>query len=346
MSFKKLFKSVVVLLVMFTVLGCNDNSPAVPEKQQLMFNGFTMGPIVYTVKFVSNKDEIEQLDFAKKVDDLLVEINAKMSTYDPNSEVSIFNRSIADMPVPVSTELEFVLAESIRLANMTQGTLDISVGPLVNLWSFGPEKRVETVPSDDRIAETKRHIGIEKLILNKHQISKTDPKLYIDLSAIAKGYAVDRVAELLEQYGIVDYLVDIGGEMRVNGLKDDNTPWRVAIEKPDASTRAVQQVIIPGNHAVATSGDYRNYFEKDGIRYSHTIDPETGKPINHKLVSVTVIHASAMTADGLATAIEVMGPDVGFEFAKQHNLAVYLIEKTDDGFVELSTEQFQQFLAK
>ncbi|WP_394176490.1 FAD:protein FMN transferase [Thalassotalea litorea] len=321
------------------------NDASLQQQQELQFSGYTMGPIVYTVKLIANKQEVERSDLASEVDELLVSLNKKMSTWDKSSELSLINQGSAEQTYHVSEELLVVLSESKRLATLTQGSLDVTVGPLVNLWSFGPENRPEKVPSEQEIADAKSRVGINKMTLQGDALRKQQA-LYIDLSAIAKGYAVDKVAELLEQRGYVNYLVDIGGEMRIKGNKIDNKPWRIAVEKPVSGTRAVQKVIMPGDNAVATSGDYRNYFEVDGVRYSHTIDPATGWPIDHKLVSVTVVHPSAMTADGLATAIEVMGPEKGLQFAKQHRLAVYLISKTDDGFLEHSTDAFEQLVAE
>ena len=342
-----IFKHVFVFSLLFLLIACGDQKVAEQDTQdELMLSGYTMGPIVYSVKLMGDKTEVEKLQLAKQVDDLLVKINKQMSTYDKTSELSLFNQHQGHDSRSVSKELEQVLAESIRLAQVSEGALDVTVGPLVNLWSFGPENRAETVPSAELIAQKKAQIGIEKIRLIDGQLSKIDDNVYVDLSAIAKGFAVDKVAELLEANGFHHYLVDIGGEMRLKGGKANGQSWVVAVQKPSAGTRAVQKVIIPGDNAVATSGDYRNYFEENGVRYSHTIDPESGWPISHRLVSVTVIHPSAMTADGLATAIEVMGPEKGYEFAKANALAVYLITKTDDGFSEQATEQFNQYFAK
>lgn len=343
----KLFRSIFVLIVLSLTLACSEPEQAgQSDLKELQLTGYTMGPIVYTVKLVASEEQVKESNLAKQVDDLLIKINAQMSTYDKYSELSKFNQYQGSEPRQTSKELAQVLGESIRLAQLTDGTLDVTVGPLVNLWSFGPENRTEQVPSKDLIAQTKQHIGIEKITLDSGMLSKSDPKVYVDLSAIAKGFAVDKVAELLEANGYHNYLVDIGGEMRLQGIKTNGEQWRIAVEKPISGERTVQKVIIPGDNAVATSGDYRNYFEENGIRYSHTIDPQSGWPISHKLVSVTVVHPSSMTADGLATAIEVMGPEKGFEFAKANQLAVYLISKSESGFTEYSTDQFKQLIAK
>ncbi|TKB45060.1 FAD:protein FMN transferase [Thalassotalea mangrovi] len=347
----RFFKYPILLLLTTTfLLACTEPQQKTVDDtsrlQELQITGYTMGPIVYTVKLIANKQQVEESNLAADVDELLVSLNKKMSTWDKASELSLINQGSAGKTYTISDELLVVLNESVRLAQLTQGSLDVTVGPLVNLWSFGPENRPETIPSEQEIAAAMDKTGINKLNLQGNVLRKQQDELYVDLSAIAKGYAVDKVAELLEQKGYHDYLVDIGGEMRIKGNKIDNKSWRIAVEKPISGTRAVQKVIIPGDNAVATSGDYRNYFEVDGVRYSHTIDPASGWPINHKLVSVTVVHPSAMTADGLATAIEVMGPEKGFTFAQQHRLAVYLISKTEQGFQEQSTDAFEQLIAE
>lgn len=168
----------------------------------------------------------------------------------------------------------------------------------------------------------------------------------MDLSAIAKGFGVDKVAEYLESQGARNYLVEIGGELRINGVNGKGHPWRVAIEKPTVNAGSVQEVILPGDNGVATSGEYRNYYELDGKRFSHTMDPLTGKPIQHRLVSVTVIHPSCMTADGLATVFMVMGPEKSLAYAKERGLAIFTITKTDDGFEEAYSDAFKPYLVK
>lgn len=232
----------------------------------------------------------------------------------------------------------------MRLGQLSGGKLDITVGPLVNLWGFGPEARPEVVPSEALLETTRANSGLQHLTLEKNKLSKAIPELYIDLSTIAKGYGVDVVAELIESQGIENYLVEIGGEMRLKGFKASGVLWHIAIEKPISSERSVQQIVVPGNNAVATSGDYRIYFEQDGQRFSHIIDPHTGKPINHKLVSVTVIHPSSMTADGLSTAMMVMGEKEAYRFAQENNIAAYFISKTENGFREQITVKFMPYM--
>ncbi|GLS89269.1 thiamin biosynthesis lipoprotein ApbE [Psychromonas marina] len=276
-----------------------------------------------------------------EIDKKLELVNDQMSTYRPDSELSRFNKAQASLTV--SPETAYVVQASLTLFEQSQGAFDVTVGPLVNLWGFGPDKKPTKVPSTEVIQSRQKFVGSQYLSIRGNTLYKTIPELYVDLSSIAKGYGVDVVAEYLQEIGINNYLVDIGGELRAKGKKPGNKQWTLAIERPSAGQN-VQRLIQVGDNSIATSGDYRNYYEYDGIRYSHTIDPKTGKPINHKLVSVTVIHESSMMADALATAITVLGPEDGFVFAEKNNLAVFLIVKQGDEFVEHVSAEFKPYL--
>ncbi|MFD2164843.1 FAD:protein FMN transferase [Thalassotalea euphylliae] len=312
-------------------------------KQEFLLQGSTMGT-TYNIKVVAKKDAYDLATLQQDIDAALVQVNNEMSTYQKDSEISTFNQSSGEQPLSISPGFRTVLVEALRLGDITNGMLDVTVGPLVNLWGFGPDYKPERVPTPEEQASARARIGLEKIILDETGLSKTQPDIYLDLSTIAKGWGVDVVADLLEGKGINNYLVEIGGEMRLKGFKANGTLWHIAVEKPVTSERSVHQVVVPQDNAVATSGDYRNYIEVDGKRYSHIINPETGLPIDHKLVSVTVIHPSSMTADGLSTAIMVMGPEKGLAFAKAQDLAVMMIVKTDDGFEEINTVKFLPYL--
>lgn len=333
------------MLLTISVAACFPSNNS--AKTEVLLQGRTMGT-TYSIKVVTTIERVASLKLQEKIDVALVQVNDEMSTYLSSSEISRFNHSTSTAPVEISDGFARVLQESMRLGQLSSGKLDITVGPLVNLWGFGPEQRPETVPNDEVLADTRARIGLKNLHLHGNTLSKDIPNLYIDLSTTAKGYGVDVVAELIEANGIVDYLVEIGGEMRLKGFKHTGELWAIAIEKPILDTsgeqRAVHQVIIPKDNAVATSGDYRNYFEVEGQRFSHIIDPATGKPIDHNLVSVTVISSSSMTADGLSTALMVMGPDEGLKFAQEHELAALFISKTEHGFKEAFTVKFRQYL--
>jgi thiamine biosynthesis lipoprotein len=211
----------------------------------------------------------------------------------------------------------------------------------VNLWGFGPQQRPETVPSESEIESIRDYVGLDKIVLSETTLTKRHPLVYVDLSTIAKGYAVDELANMLIGHGIVNFLVEIGGEMRVKGQKGNRQPWRIAIEKPVTNERAIQQIVSIGDNAVATSGDYRNYYEENGVRYSHLIDPVTGKPIQHDTVAVTVVNHSSMVADGLATAFMVMDWQQAMDLCESNNIAALLIRKEGDAFKEYRSTAFE-----
>jgi thiamine biosynthesis lipoprotein len=310
--------------------------------QESYLTGPTMGT-TYNIKFVT-VDKLDEKILKEQIDQLLLDINQLMSTYIKDSELSQFNQWKSIEPFPMSLQTIEVLKEAKRLGKISGGLLDVTVGPLVNLWGFGPQSRPEKIPSDKLIQATRQLVGLEKLIIGPTWASKTNPNLYVDLSTIAKGYAVDQITQLLQTYKIENLLVEIGGEMRLSGVKASGEAWKIAIEKPEAEQRTAQEIISIGDNAVATSGDYRIYYEQDGVRYSHLIDPNTGYPITHNVVSVTVIHPSSMTADGLATALIVMGKEKALALADKYDIAVLLITKEKDGFNEYTSNKFAQLV--
>ena len=328
----------VMAIGMLILASCSEKPLTVVHLQ-----GQTMGT-TYNIKYVLSEGEKPIEGLQAEIDAKLVDINKMMSTYDPTSELSRFNQYRYTDNFEVSPEVIKVVNEALRLAKLSDGVLDVTVGPLVNLWGFGPNKRPDKVPSQADIDAVRDYVGYEKLSTTSTGLIKATPMLYVDLSTIAKGYGVDEVAAILESHDRQNYLVEIGGEMRVKGERGDGNEWLIAIEKPVTSERVIQKVVSIGTNAIATSGDYRNYYEENGKRYSHLIDPTTGAPITHDLVSVTVVHPSSMTADGLATAFSVMGWDKAIDVAEQEQLAVFLIRRTQDGFEEYSTEKFDKLV--
>ncbi len=298
----------------------------------------------YTVKLADVDTSMNGSFIKQSIDELLIDINKIMSTYDPDSELSRLNQNRSFICSHISEQLNVVIEEALIISRLSDGAFDITIGSLVNLWGFGPDAFPILIPSDETIQQTLANVGYETIQLSASELCITNDKtdLYIDLSAIAKGYAVDRVAQLIESHGIDNFMVEIGGEIKARGVNASHIDWQIGIEQPTSSQPSVQNIISLKNMAMATSGDYRNYFEKDGIRYSHTINPKTGKPIRHNLVSVTVLHNSSMTADALATAFMVLGSDKGFNLAIKENLAVLFILKENDGFHERKTEMFNQ----
>lgn len=280
------------------------------------------------------------------IDQRLRTIDQLMSTYKENSEISRFNRGRTNNWTEVSPETYLVVSEGQQISALSSGAFDMTVGTLVDLWGFGPTFTTSAVPAREDILKARQECGYGKLELRPRPpaLKKTEKQLRLDLSAIAKGYAVDAVARLLKDNGFENFLVEIGGEIISAGQKADKSPWIIGIERPEAGQRSVQKLVPLVNAAMATSGDYRNYFEHQGVRYSHTIDPTTGYPITHRLASVTVISETCMRADALATALMVMGPDKGLKFAEQQNLAVVMLVKANNGFVEKQSRAFTDYL--
>ncbi len=284
----------------------------------------------YTVKFYTTENVKKPSDLKVGVDAALVRVNKLMSTYDPNSELSVFNKLPENQFSNISEDMAYVIDKALLISEMSGGEYDITIGPLVNLWGFGPGKREDKVPSQVLIDEAKSRVGYHYLKLDGRRLTK-EKNIYVDLSSIAKGYGVDMVAQVLQSKGVQSYLIEVGGEILSKGVKADGESWKVAIESPAGGHEIVERILSVTDVAVATSGDYRNYFEKNGVRYSHTISPKTGRPITHRLVSVTVVDKTTTMADGLATAITVLGPEKGFEFAQKNGIAAYLLIKTDFG---------------
>ena len=342
----KRFLVSILLLAVIIFLGCSD------EKQNTVaeFHGQTMGT-TYSVKVINTAlaNDRKGMDKLKAgMDSVLVEVNNQMSTWQKDSEISQFNASESTDWFPVSSEFVSVVERALQIGDESNGALDVTVGGLVNLWGFGAgSKERDEVPSDEAIKEAQSLCGYQKLSFRKEEpaLKKEVGGMYVDLSSIAKGYGVDKVAEYLTSAGYKNFLVEIGGEDRASGKNQNGQDWKIGVLVPDGSFD-IEKVINLHNMSVATSGDYRNYFEKDGVRYSHTIDPRTGKPITHSLASVTVLHEDCTMADGYATAIDVMGPEEGLKFAQEKKLPVFLIVKTKDGFEEKMTADFEQLFNK
>lgn len=306
--------------------------------------GATMGTS-YSVKAVGAALDAGLLK--QQIDAALVAVNDAMSTWQAESELSRFNAQASTDWVSVSRGLCAVVEQAQRLSELSSGAFDVTVGPAVNLWGFGPAGAAVEPPADAELEGAMARVGYPKLSVDcgAPALRKARADVYVDLSAIAKGYAVDRVADVLDAAGATGYLVEVGGEMRLKGTKPGGAPWAVAIETPQRAGRAVQSILELSDVAVATSGDYRNYFEHDGEFYSHTIDPRTGGPVRHSLASVTVVAETATLADGMATAMLVLGPGDGLALAERENIAAYFLTRSDDGFSAQTSTRFDTQVA-
>ncbi|WP_421218597.1 FAD:protein FMN transferase [Aeromonas jandaei] len=331
----------LLLTLLLTLTGCQP--PA-----QTRIQGKTMG--TYYVVTLSDPFPGGEPALKSEVENLLARMNSEISTYDPDSLISRFNQGPANTPFVIPAAMAKIVRQGIDAGHLTNGKLDVTVGPLVNLWGFGPDKRPVKRPDDAAIAAARQKVGIDKLTLtpkgDHFLLEKSIPELYLDLSTLGEGAASDEIAALLESKGVNNYLIEVAGAVRSKGHNSKGSPWRVAIVEPSDQPGAFSDIVIPNGMALSTAGSYRNYYELDGQRYSHIIDPATGQPITHKLVSASVITPSALEADALDTALMVMGPAEAMAFAKKHTLAVYLIVKTDKGFKAIHTPQFAPYLAE
>lgn len=288
----------------------------------------------YSIKIVGVPAGTDVEVLAQEVDQTLETVNLQMSTYRPDSELSRFNAAAVGEWVPVSPETRAIVEQARQVNLLTGGAFDPTVGPIVDLWGFGPEGGQDQPPNPDAIAALRPSVGMSALQSRGDPISvsKQAHDLRLDLSGIAKGFGVDQVAELLDARGATNYLVEVGGELRASGLGPKQQPWRVGIEKPVFGARDVQRVIELDRAALATSGNYRFFFDHDGKTYCHIIDPTTGRPVTHDLASATVAAASTVEADALSTALLVLGPDAGMTFATDHDIAAFFISGSGGSF--------------
>jgi thiamine biosynthesis lipoprotein len=292
--------------------------------------GTTMGNIGYSIKYF----EKDGKDYSTEIDSLLIVWNLSLSTYIPSSEISRFNDGTSCFKFESSYFLP-VLQAARTVYEASNGAFDPTVGPLVNAWGFGPDKSM--VPDSARVDSLMSMVGYDKIRIEETMVCKDHPGIKLDFSAIAKGYAVDVVADYLAAKGVDNLLVEIGGELLCRGTKNDNQPWRTAIEDPGVEVyeRKYLAVVELENRAVATSGNYRNYYVKDGIKYVHTINPSTGYPITHTLLSASVFADNCMYADAFATAFMVLGVDKSIDILdKNPDIDAFLIYSVEEGKTE------------
>jgi thiamine biosynthesis lipoprotein len=300
-----------------------------PGTSVLELSGFTMGTS-YNVVAIEGASSVTEAEVASAIDTALSAVNASMSNWQADSEISRFNAQNGTAPVGLSAELANVMdaAEAVHIAS--EGTFDTTMGPLIELWGFGATG-TKSLPSDAEIVAAQARSGhANTLGLSAGSLQKQQDDAQVYLAAIGKGYGADHVGRALEGLGITDYMVEIGGDLYASGRNPSGLPWQIGVETPNAHDRGVLEVVGISNVGLASSGDYRNYFEQDGQRYSHVIDPTTGRPITHKTASATVIAENAMLADAWATAMLILGHDRGLKIAEAQNLAVLFVNRDPD----------------
>lgn len=296
----------------------------------------------YSIKVIGQNINEEKLK--KDIDELLINFNLRFSTYIDESELSKLNQMEANTQAKLSKEMFDLIKLSQEISVKSEGAFDVTVGPLVNAWGFGPDGK-RNIPTDEKIKSLKDYVGMNMFSLEGDKLSKKNKNVYIDLSAIAKGQGVDDVAMFLMHKGFKNGLVEIGGEVRALGTKPDKTLWKVGIEKPSEKLgEGIQAVVELNNQAMATSGSYRNYVKYKDKVFSHTIDPRTSYPVEHTLISVTVISDTCAKADGWATALMVLGPKKGLEVVEKFDIPAYFLVKTQDSFEVISSSKMKNII--
>jgi thiamine biosynthesis lipoprotein len=307
----------------------------------------------YHVRLAS-AGKLDEPTLRAAIEAVLADVDRRLSTYRNDSEISRFNRAPENEWFAVSPATAALVAASLAMSRKTGGALDVTVGPLVRLWHFGPDaiaaarSPADLIPPDDAvILATQKLVGAEKLEVRRDPpaLRKHAAGLEVDLSAVGEGHAIDRLAEELARRGERNFLIELGGEIRASGNRTDGLPWRVAVARPSGNPSDIETAVLLSNASLATSGDYQRYFEYNGRRFSHIIDPTTGRPIDHTLAAVTVVADDSFTADVWDTALLVLGPDRGFDLAVEQNLAALFISREGDGFNARETPAWQQQFA-
>ncbi len=327
-----------ILLFALIALGACGRQARLPEVE---LSGGAMGT-TFNIVLIAPGDDVADDKLRDGIATTLDRIDALASTWREDSELARFNADRSTDWIDVSSEFCDVIDEALQVSRLSDGAFDITVGPLVNLWGFGSESDAREPPEAALVEAAMDYVGYDGIETrcNEPAMRKRHPDMYLDLSGWAKGHAVDRLAELLDETGLRNYLVEIGGELRVRGHNAEKRKWAIAVEAPSTTTRRPHSVLRVTDTSVATSGDYRNYFDHDGKHYSHTIDARTGRPVDHDLAAVTVVNESAAFADAMATALLVLGPEKGPSLAEDLGIAGYFLVRNGGGIREMTTTKF------
>jgi len=302
--------------------------------------GSTMGS-TWSVKYVRHAGLADPVQVRHEVEGILGEVDRQLSTYRTDSDIETFNALPANSCQTVPAAVLELIRVGERLSIESQGSYDLTIEPLLNLWGFGPQGREEKIPASAAVTEVMQRVGHQHLRIDGDRLCKDAP-VEVDFNSIAAGYAVDVIAARLQAMGIDNYLAEATGELKAQGRKPDGSPWRIALEAPRDDRQVAERVIDVDGYAVSTSGDYRNYFLQDGRRYSHTFDARNGAPVLHDLASVTVIHPSALMADGLSTLLLILGPERAKDYAQAHDIAAFFVLRADTGFVIRTSQAFER----
>ena len=328
-----------LLLAFCCLAGC------AADERPVQMGGAIFGT-TWSLTYLGAPEEVSPSQVQSEINAAFALVNESMNHYDPSSLISEFNALPAQMPIEVDWDFTYVLSAALELTDATRGAYDVSVSALSDLWGFGPEGPTQFPDASD-IEMTRSQVGVAQLDWSSttRTLSKRAPRLKLDFSSLAKGYAVDLGADALHDLDIPHFMLEVGGEVRVRGASPRGDAWRIAVERPEAGARrGIQTALTVKDTGIATSGDYRNFFEHQGQRYSHLIDPRTGYPIQHDVVSVTVVHGSAMMADAWATALTVLGSAEAMVLAEERGLAVYLLKRSGDKLEAFSSTAMAQWI--
>lgn len=329
-------RNALLVTVLLSLAGCGQGNTL--ER----ISGPTMGSS-YTVQYVRTPQGPTPKQVRREVEAILEGVDKHFSTYRSDSLIETFNRLPANSCQPMPADVLELVRVGEQLSEQSDGAFDLTVEPLLDLWGFGPQSRMEKVPSEQALASARQRVGHGHLRIVGEQLCKDAP-VEVDFNSIAAGHAVDLLVARLQALGVADLLVEATGELKALGRKPDGSSWKVAVELPREDRQIAQQVLAVDGFGVSTSGDYRNYFEENGQRYSHTFDARLGRPVKHDLAAVTVFDRSTLMADGYSTLLLVLGPQQGWDFALKHQIAAVFVTRVADGFVSRSTPAFEQLM--
>ena len=337
----KYTKLIIFLIISTLILSCSED-----KKYNIELKGNTMGTY-YLVSLVDVPKNLSKKEIEIEIKNTLLEANKILSNWDKSSEISKLNNNKTIKPIQISNELFDVVSEANSINIKSNGYFDITLDPLIELWGFGYSKGkiIERVPNKDKIRDTLTLVNQNLLleINSNNQLIKKNKNVRLNLSAIGKGYGIDLIGKKLDYLNINNYIIDIGGDIFAKGHNKNNKDWVVGIENPKLNEKLIKEIVNVSNKGVATSGEYKNYFSKDGTKYSHIINPKNGMPITHSTKSVTVVDKNAMSADGWATALIAMGSEVGLKVAEKEKIAVMFIDQVEDKLLKIKSSEFKFF---
>ena len=337
----KYTKLIIFLIISTLLFSCSED-----KKNNIELKGNTMGTY-YLVSLVDVPKNLSKKKIEIEIKNTLLKANKILSNWDKSSEISELNNNKTIKPIQISNELLDVVSEANSINIKSNGFFDITLDPLIELWGFGYSKGkiIERVPNKDKIRDTLTLVNQNSLleINSNNQLIKKNKNVRLNLSAIGKGYGIDLIGKKLDYLNINNYIIDIGGDIFAKGHNKNNKDWVVGIENPKLNEKLIKEIVNVSNKGVATSGEYKNYFSKDGTKYSHIINPKNGMPITHSTKSVTVVDKNAMSADGWATALIAMGSEVGLKVAEKEKIAVMFIDQVDDKLLKIKSSEFKFF---